>query len=127
MGRQAIQQQLESLNTLPEGKERLNALVANTLEKASNEEYGDALGSLCQELAKQPGKPAEASAELMQEVINWASKQLAALGKSVEQATEFASYFVATLQGIHLLSSTFKNISLTEKQCQTLNNWVAAV
>ena len=125
--RKLIQQQFEELNTIVNTKERLQSLVRQTAvhsEETAN--FGDALGSLCQELGKQGGQIAEAAAELMQEIMNWCEKQFANLGKG-DKAMQLAMILVSSLQGISLLTLTFKNPSYTNQQADYLVNWLETV
>ncbi len=125
--RRILQQQFEELNTLPAGKERLVSLIKSFVQ--ANEEtanYGDALGSLCQELAKQGGTITEAATELMHDVIRWCEKQFSALGKA-DDAKKLASSFVASLQGMSLLTLSLRDPSFTSNQSDYLIDWVETV
>ena len=125
--RKLIQQQFEELNNISNSKERLQSLVRQTAvhsEQTAN--FGDALGSLCQELGKQGGQIAIAAADLMQEIMNWCEKQFANLGKG-EKAMQLAMILVSSLQGISLLTLTFKNPSYTNQQADYLVNWLETV
>lgn len=125
--RKLIQQQFDELNGIENTKERLQSLVrqsATHSEATAN--YGDALGSLCQELGKQGGQIAVAAADLMQEIMNWCEKQFTTLGKG-EKAKQLAMILVSSLQGISLLTLTFKNPTYTNQQADYLVNWLETV
>jgi len=125
--RKLIQQQFEELNTIANSKERLQTLVRQTATHSENTaSFGDALGSLCQELGKQGGSMAEAAADLMQEIMSWSEKQFASLGKG-ESAKQLAMILLSSLQGISLLTLTFKNPGYTNQQADYLVNWLETV
>ncbi len=125
--RKLIQVQFDELNAIDSTVLRLQTLVRQTT--AHNEEtanFGDALGSLCQELGKQGGQIATCAADLMQEIMNWCEKQFVALGKG-EKAKQLAMVLVSNIQGISLLTLTFKNPSYTAQQADYLVNWLETV
>lgn len=122
--RKLIQGQFEELNTIGNAKERLQSLVRqSTTLSEHTANYGDALGSLCQELGKQGGQMGDAAASLMQEIMNWCEQQFASLGKG-EAAKQLAMILVSSLQGISLLSLTFKNPTYTNQQADYLVSWI---
>lgn len=109
-------------------KERLSSFVrhfANLAEEASR--FGDALGSLCQELGKQGGSINEASASLMQKLIGWCQNQFVNLGKSDEEANKLALNLVASLQGITLISLTFNDPKYIDQHGNFLSHWLEAL
>lgn len=125
--RKLIQQQFEELNNVANTKERLQTLVRQTTthnEQTAN--FGDALGNLCQELGKQGGQIATSAADLMHEIMNWCEKQFASLGKG-EKSKQLAMILVSSIQGISLLTLTFKNPTYTSQQADYLLNWLETV
>ena len=109
-------------------KERLVNFIrhgASLADEAAR--FGDSLGSLCQELGKQGGTIGEASASLMQKVLNWCEKQFSALGKSEEEAKKLALNLVASLQGISLISLTFNDPKFIGQHGQFLSHWIEAL
>ncbi len=125
--RKLIQQQFDELNVTPNTKERLQELVRQTATHSDQTaNFGDALGSLCQELGKQGGQIAQAAAALMQEIMDWCEKQFTSLGKG-DKAKQLAMILVSSLQGISLLTLTFKNASYTNQQADYLVNWLESV
>ena len=122
--RSILQQQLEGLNTITDSKERLQAFIKQDIansEQTAN--FGDVLGSLCQELGKQSGVIATSAAELMQDIINWCEKQFVALGKG-DRSKKLALNLIACLQGTNLLTLTLKSPTLVEEQANFLTTWI---
>lgn len=125
--RKLIQQKFEELATIDTAKGRLESLIKqSTVECELTAQFGDALGSLCQELGKQGGKIAEAAADLMQDIVNWCAKQFDDLGKG-EKSQQLATVLVSSLQGLSLLTLTFKNAELASQQSDYLVNWLETV
>ncbi len=109
-------------------KSRLSALVeyaASLAEESSK--FGDSLGSLCQELGKQGGSIGQTASQLMNEIILWCEKQFKSLGKSDEDSSKLALNLVASLQGIHLITLTFKDPNYIARQQQYLQQWLTAL
>ncbi len=88
--------------------------------------FGDALGSLCQELSKHGGELAAGAAGLMREVLSWVEAQFKTIGKN-DESSNLALSFVAGLQGMNLLNLTFKDKDLLQRQVQQLSQWVQTV
>jgi TetR/AcrR family transcriptional regulator, transcriptional repressor for nem operon len=113
--------------TLSNGKDRLVALIkhqATLGEETVN--FGDPLGSLCQELSKQSGDLADYSAQLLRELYNWCQHQFKQTGKSEMDAQKLAVQLLASLQGISILTLSFKDMSLSEQHTQMMLDWVQA-
>ena len=122
--RRMLQQKFEELNLITDTKERLESLIRQTVDNSEQTaSFGDALGSLCQELGKQGGHIAEAAAELLKEILLWCEKQFISLGKT-EQAKSLALNLVSTLQGISLITLTFKNHDYLTQQSDYLIKWL---
>lgn len=109
-------------------RSRLKAFVeyVGTLADESAK-FGDSLGGLCQELGKQGGAIGQATAQLMNEIIQWCEKQFKSLGKSEEDSAKLALNLVASLQGISLITLAFKDPQYVAKQGQYLHQWLEAV
>lgn len=109
-------------------KSRLKALVeyVGTLADQSAK-FGDSLGGLCQELGKQGGAIGQATAQLMEEIIQWCEKQFKSLGKTEDDSSKLALNLVASLQGISLITLTFKDPQYVARQGQYLNQWLEAI
>ena len=109
-------------------RSRLQSFVNYTTslrDEAAN--FGDALGSLCQELGKQGGTIATSASTLMNEIIQWCETQFKALGKSEEDSSKLALNLVASLQGISLITLAFKDPEFINRQNQFLSQWLRAI
>ncbi|HRE33096.1 MAG TPA: hypothetical protein PLD88_14055, partial [Candidatus Berkiella sp.] len=97
-------------NNQTDVKNRLRALIeyVGTLADESAK-FGDSLGSLCQELGKQGGTIGQAASQLMNDIIHWCEKQFKSLGKTDDDSSKLALNLVASLQGINLITLTFKD------------------
>lgn len=112
---------------IPEVKDRLIALLHyNTDQSETLARFGCAIGSLCQELGKQGGILANTASKLMSDILKWVETQFEALGKG-DRAPQLATYFLAGIQGMNLLTLTFKEPKFMERQSETLTNWLKAV
>jgi TetR/AcrR family transcriptional repressor of nem operon len=108
-------------------KERLVQLLAQGVEDAQgSSQYGDALGSLCLELSKQGGNVAQAASQMMNDVLDWAQKQFVAIGKK-ELSKSHALNLVSSLQGMSLLSATFKSPDFITTQSDYLRDWLETI
>ncbi len=102
-------------------KERLSGLIHSLAQDAeTTASFGDFLGGLCQELGKQGGMVSDAAASLMQENLNWCGEQFRALGKDETTAKKLAMDLVSNIQGMNLLTLTFKDPGFTAKQSSFL-------
>ena len=111
-------------NDIPNAADRLKAFVnfeEDELELLAR--YGCAIGGLCQELGKQGGTLADLAAKLLHDVLQWTEKQFRALGFG-ETSEDLALSLVASIQGTHLLTHTFKDPKLAMKQSATLTKWL---
>jgi TetR/AcrR family transcriptional repressor of nem operon len=125
--RRILQQQFEELNTIPNSKERLYALIRHSLTTIDQIiSFGDALGSLCQELGKHGGDVASEAADLMKDIMGWCEKQFNAMGKG-DRSENLAINLVSCLQGLSLLTLTMKDKKYIQTQTEYLVNWVENV
>lgn len=85
--------------------------------------YGCPVGSLCQELGKQGGSLADLAAKLLHDQINWAETQFKAMGLGVKSA-DYALHLVSSVQGIFLLTHTFKDPKLVSRQAVAVQEWL---
>ena len=121
--RKLLHAMFDELNTQADVKSRLTQFIAQASSTADVAcEYGDALGSLCQELGKIGGTISQTASGLMQEIIQWCKTQFQHLGKDEETAGNMAINLVASLQGISLITLTFKDTSYVNQQTQFLIN-----
>jgi TetR/AcrR family transcriptional repressor of nem operon len=135
IGQAVIQQHLQDLdacfvnwNQLPDAKDRLKALTDSGLQPVEDTvNWGCAIGSLCQELCKSESPLAEASAGLMNKLLNWVQAQLQELGQNPEEARTLAVKIISYMQGMALLSNTFKDESIAKHQSNAFNELVEEV
>lgn len=107
----------QQLNTIPSADRRLISLLDFLNSQGEHTaQFGDDLGSLCQEIGKQGNEIATAASGLMQFVINWAKNQFVSLGYQDEIAGKVATNFIATLQGMSLMTLAFKQPEFLAKQ-----------
>ena len=105
-------------------RERLNAFLQNEVEQADvTARCGCPIGGLCQELAKQGGLLADAAAKLLNDMIDWSERQFKALG-AADKSRQFALQFIAAIQGLALLTNTFKDPKLTVQLSRSVEEWL---
>ncbi len=110
-----------------QAKDRLRAFIRHSIESAdTTARFGCEMGSLCQELGKYSGELSHLAAELMHKTLNWVESQFKALGKNEETASTLAKYLISSMQGVSLLTLTFKDPSLIQRQSKNLENWLEA-
>jgi AcrR family transcriptional regulator len=85
--------------------------------------YGCPVGGLCQELGKQGGPLA---AKLLHDQINWAEIQFKAMGLG-DKSADYALHLVSSVQGIFLLTHTFKDPKLVSRQAVAVQEWLERV
>ncbi|MBS0287579.1 MAG: TetR/AcrR family transcriptional regulator [Proteobacteria bacterium] len=112
---------------IPDIKQRLTALLHhNNAQSETLARFGCVIGSLCQELGKQGGVLATAASKLMADILKWVESQFREMGKG-ERSTQLATYYLAAIQGMNLLTLTFKEPQYMERQSESLQEWLAAV
>lgn len=105
-------------------KGRLKALLQHSIEQSDTyARFGCMMGTLCQELGKQGGVLSDHAAKLMQDLLNWLERQFQALGKN-ELSGRLAEYFLSSIQGMSLLTLTFKQPELMSRQSKHLEEWL---
>ena len=120
-------ERLSSLNELVDPMARLFAFIEYTPEQIEHTaRFGCAIGGLCQELAKQGGSLADQAAKLLNDVLEWSMQQFKVLGFG-DRAQEFAIHYLSSLQGMHLLTHTFKDPKITVRETQTIKDWLKAL
>ena len=124
--RQALQAQFQEWETLTH-QDRLKSFIEqNVAQGEQAASFGDWLGSLCQELCKQTGEISTAAASLLKDVLNWCEVQFKEMGKG-EKSHILALSLLSGLQGVNLLTLTFKNREMSEQQSHYLINWLGTV
>ena len=107
-------------------KDRIRAFIGQSVELSNTTaQFGCSLGSLCQELSKYTGELAPLAAELMHKILTWVETQFKSLGKG-ERSETLAKYLIASLQGASLLTLTFKDPNMIQKQSKQLEQWLEA-
>ncbi len=115
---------LSRLNEIPEPSSRLRAFVDTSVEELDLiARYGCPVGGLCQELGKQGGSLADQAAKLLHDILQWSEAQFRSLGFA-DSAEEYALNLVSSIQGMHLLTHTFKDPRLAKRQTDTLLAWL---
>jgi len=121
------QQVIETLRSLDESerdpKKRL-AWFIKTAATAKEEiaDHGCPVGSLCQELNKDPTPLAAKADDIFAVQIKWATAQFKLIGR--KDAADMAVQLVATLQGISLLGNAMKSPGVIGRQVALLCDWV---
>lgn len=111
-------------DNLSSPKEKLIAMLEHSIESAeTTSKFGCVVGSLCQEVGKQGGQMSQAAAKLMTNMINWAQKQFTDMGKG-EQSLGLAEHFIASIQGISLLTLTFRKPEFMGEQSKLIKDWI---
>jgi TetR/AcrR family transcriptional repressor of nem operon len=106
-------------------RDRLKALFATLAGQVDLiARYGCPHGSLCAELDKR-GDGADMAAELMRAPIEWVRRQFEAMGRP--DASDLAVHLLARYQGAALLTSTFRDPSLMEREAAHAAEWIDAL
>jgi TetR/AcrR family transcriptional repressor of nem operon len=79
-------------------------------------------GTLCSELAKHDDDLRDVAPQLIQIPVDWAEQQFRALGR--RDARDLAVALIASYQGISLLTNTFRNPALMEREGRRLERWI---
>lgn len=115
---------LNQLNEHTDPMARLFAFIEYTPEQIEHTaRYGCPIGGLCQELAKQGGSLADQAAKLLNDVLEWSATQFKAMGLA-EKAKELAVHYLSAIQGMHLLTHTFKDPKITTREVQVIKDWL---
>jgi TetR/AcrR family transcriptional regulator, transcriptional repressor for nem operon len=79
-------------------------------------------GTLCSELAKHDDDLRDAAPQLIQIPVDWAEGQFRQLGR--RDARDLAVALIASYQGISLLTNTFRDPALMEREGRRLERWI---
>lgn len=122
--RNEIKKHLNEINNVQNAKKRLKIFIYREIKNNKNViQYGDKVGSLCQELCKRNDKISKSIANIMKEIINWCKKQFENLNKK-EKSTRYAIILISNIQGLNLLNFTFKNKEFSDIYANYLINWI---
>src|SRR3990172_4580792 len=103
---------------------RLFALVDNGFDDLEvTARYGCPVGGLCQELGKQGGPLSDIAAKLLHDILQWSEEQFRALGFT-DAAPKLALNLVSSIQGMFLLTHTFKDPKIARSESEELKSWL---
>ncbi|MAZ44847.1 MAG: TetR family transcriptional regulator [Legionellales bacterium] len=88
--------------------------------------YGCPIGGLCQELGKQGGSLADLAAKLLHDILEWSEEQFKGLGFS-DRSKELALSLISNIQGMYLLTHTFKDPKLASRQSDSIKHWLESL
>ncbi len=112
------------LDEMPDPKARLLELLQfGTEDLELKARFGCPVGGLCQELGKQGGSLADQAAKLLHDLLMWCESQFKTMGFG-EKAADYALNLVSNIQGIYLLTHTFKDPKLATRQAKVLQEWL---
>src|ERR1700741_1187723 len=107
-------------------KARLKALVALLAESRDRiADHGCPLGTLCTELANQPGQSPSLTAPLMQTLLDWAEQQFHAMGR--RDARDLALELVISYEGSAVLTNALGQPELMAREARRLEKWINAL
>jgi TetR/AcrR family transcriptional repressor of nem operon len=101
-------------------------LESNSKDPESIARYGCQVGGLCQELGKEGGVLADQAAKLLYDIIQWVETQFRALGTG-DRSEAYARQLIAAMQGVNLLTLTFKDPKIINEQTQIILIWLEGV
>jgi len=115
---------LTKLDEISEPKARLAALLDCTTEELElTARFGCPIGGLCQELGKQGGSLADQAAKLLHDTLSWSESQFRTLGFG-DKSSDLSLYLVSSIQGMYLLTHTFKDPKLAIRQAKMIRDWL---
>ncbi len=107
-------------------RERLLAFLRMPEELADRvAHHGCPLGSLLQELHKQPGGLTAKADALLEHQIEWITRQFRDMGET--QPREQALHLIAVLQGAGLLANAFNDPDILRREARRLRDWVRSL
>jgi AcrR family transcriptional regulator len=118
-----IEAMLASLERHRSPQARLKALVrAFVGQRTLVARSGCPHGSLCQELDKRNDDLRDTAAELIALPLNWAEEQFRQMER--RDARDLAITLIASYQGIALLTNTFREEGLMQREGRRLEHWI---
>lgn len=85
--------------------------------------FGCPIGGLCQELGKQGGALSDLAAKLLHDILQWSEEQFRALSFA-DKSAGLALNLVSSIQGMFLLTHTFKDPKLAQRHSEELRIWL---
>lgn len=123
--KRALQSLFSQWDMQSDVKSRLGEFIQHAVSLGETAaQYGDALGGLCQELGKMGGSIAESGASLMRVIMDWCESQFKSLGKTDGEAEKLALNLISGIQGINIITLTFKDPGYLLRQTQFLRDWL---
>lgn len=117
-------ERLVSWSEISDPLARLMALVKYGLESIEvTARFGCPIGGLCQELGKQGGPLSDLAAKLLHDILQWSEEQFRAL-RLEDKAAGLALNLISNVQGMYLLTHTFKDPKLAQRQSEELKIWL---
>jgi AcrR family transcriptional regulator len=119
-----LQQLLGICDAASSPRGRLKAFVQMTVDnREALARAGCPVGSLCAELSKDPGFPADDSAVPLRNLLLWFETQFAALGREGERRA-FALHLLVVIQGMSLLANCFHDPNIVMREAKYLKTWI---
>ncbi|PXX57899.1 TetR family transcriptional regulator [Nocardia tenerifensis] len=120
---QALNALIEQLEQLSTPQDRLKALIGGWVdERETAARFGCPSGTLAAELDKRADGLDRELADVMRRLVDWAEAQFEAMGRV--DAKELAVALIAAYQGISLLTNTFREPELMEREGERLARWI---
>ncbi len=117
-------ERLASWSEIADPLARLMTLVKYSLENLDvTARFGCPIGGLCQELGKQGGALSDLAAKLLHDILVWSEEQFRALNFD-QKAPGLALNLISSVQGMFLLTHTFKDPKLAQRQTEELRAWL---
>lgn len=121
-------ERLASWSEISDPLTRLVSMVRYGLEDLEiTARFGCPVGGLCQELGKQGGALSDLAAKLLHDVLKWSEEQFRALGVEEPRAANHALHTLSGMQGMFLLTHTFKDPKIAQRQCDELQSWLEGI
>lgn len=121
---------ISELDNLPTSFERIQGLINFYLSKAEQvSHYGNIFSSLVQELSKHESTLANDAKEILNAMINWLDVQFKDyLGTdNSELSSDSAMQLFANIQGMQILTLSFQDPKVTERQASLLTKWLKSL
>jgi len=125
-----VKELISELDNLPTSLERIQGLINFYLSKAEQvSHYGNIFSSLVQELSKHESTLANDAKEILTAIINWLDVQFKDyLGTdNTELSYDSAMQLFASIQGMQILTLSFQDPKVTERQASLLTKWLKSL
>jgi AcrR family transcriptional regulator len=107
-------------------KARLKALVGLLADSRDTiADHGCPLGTLCTDLARNPGESHPLTASLMQTLLDWTEQQFHAMGR--RDARDLALELVIAYEGSAVLTNALGQPELMAREARRLEKWINAI